>query len=172
MTRSVTLPITPITAQAFAPFGRLLTPSGPRSFGRDDFDAWVQPFQAQQGPVRLQIVRYHPKPFSVRLIERHRHVTEARQPINGGRCVLVVAPSSEAPPAPEAMTAFDLMGHGLMFHAGTWHSIDAYPLGETACEFLFLSEEATVRELFDGTPNPLRTQVHDFAAAKVDLRFG
>ncbi len=168
---SVTLPITPVTPEAFAPFGRLLPPQGPRSFGRHDFDAWVMPFPAE-GPVRLQVVRYHPKPFVVRLIERHLHVTECRQPLKPLPCVLVVAPPSDAPPEPDAMTAFDLSGHGLMFHPGVWHSLDAYPLGGEACDFLFLSEEATVKELFDGTPQPKRTQVHDFAAAGVDLRIG
>ena len=167
--RLVTLPVTPVTPEAFAPFGRLLPPEGPRSFGRHDFDSWVMPFRAE-GPVRLQVVRYHPKPFVVRIIERHLHVTETRQPLNPHPCVLVVAPPSDQPPAPEQMTAFDLAGQGLMFHPGVWHSIDAYPLGEEPCDYLFLSEEATVKELFDGTAHPLRTQVHDFAAAGIELR--
>lgn len=170
MTRTVTLPITPVTPEAFAPFGRLLPPAGPRSFGRDNMDAWIMPFR-HEGPVRMQVVRYHVKPRIVRLIERHLHVTETRQPLNGARCVLVVAPPSDAPPEPEAMTAFDLAGQGLIFHAGVWHSIDAYPLGRTPGDYLFISEEATVSELFDGTGTPRRTQVHDFAAAGVALRF-
>ncbi len=166
----ISLPVMRISAEAFRPFGRLFAPEGARSFGRDNFDGWVMPFQAE-GPVRLQYVRYKPRAMTVEIIERHRHVTETRQQISGPHCVLVVAPSSETPPAPESMTAFDLCGHGIMLHPGTWHSIDAYPLGGVAGDYLFLSEEATVSELFDGTPEPKRTQVHRFGDG-VTVRIG
>jgi ureidoglycolate hydrolase len=158
---AIILPIRPISAEAFRPFGRIFAPDGPRSFGRDNFDGWVMPFRAG-GPVRLQYVRYKPRAMTVEIIERHLHVTETRQQISGPDCVLVVAPSADAPPRPEAMTAFNLMGHGIMLHPGTWHSIDAYPLGDAPGDYLFLSEEATVSELFDGTPEPVRSQVHRF----------
>lgn len=169
--REIRLPITPITPEAFAPFGRLFAPPGPRDFGRDNFDGWIMPFAAE-GPPRLQYVRYKPRDARVEIIERHLFVTETRQQISGPHCVLVVAPSSDAPPDPAAMIAFDLRGHGIMLHPGTWHSIDAYPLGEEPGDYLFLSEEATVSELFDGTPEPKRSRVHDFRKAGVDLRFG
>ncbi len=169
--REVRLPIIPVTPEAFAPFGRLLAPAGPRSFGRDNMDAWIQPFR-HEGAVRMQIARYHAKPLEAHLIERHLHVTEARQPLRPGPCALLVAPPSDRPPAPEAMTVFDLKGHGLIFHPGTWHSIDAYPLDGEAADYLFISEEATVGELFDGTATPKRTQVHDFAADGVRIVFG
>jgi ureidoglycolate hydrolase len=169
--RQVRLPITPITADAFAPFGRLFQPAGPRSFGRDNFDGWVMPFSAD-APPRLQYVRYKPRANTVELIERHLFVTETRQQISGGDCVLVVAPPSAAPPDPAAMTAFNLRGHGIMLHPGTWHSIDAYPLGDAPGDYLFLSDEATVSELFDGTPQPRRSRVHDLVKAGVRLSFG
>jgi ureidoglycolate hydrolase len=169
--REVRLPIIPVTAEAFAPFGRLLTPIGERSFGRHNMDAWTQPFR-HEGAVRMQITRYHAKPLEAHLIERHLHVTETRQPLRLDRCALLVAPSSQTPPQPEAMTAFDLMGHGLIFHPGTWHSIDAYPLDGQASDYLFISEEATVSELFDGTQAPVRSQVHDYARDGVRIILG
>lgn len=169
--RTVRLPIVPITEAAFAPFGRLFSPPGRRDFGRENFDGWIMPFRAE-GPPRLQYVRYKPRQNSVQLIEQHLHVTETRQQICGSHCVLVVAPASVTPPAAEAMTAFNLMGHGIMLHPGTWHSIDAYPLGEEPGDYLFLSEEATVSELFDGTAEPKRSRVHSFAKEGVDLVFG
>jgi ureidoglycolate hydrolase len=166
--RTVHLPIRPISAEAFAPYGRLFLPEGPRSFGRDNFDGWVMPFRAE-GPARLQYVRYKPRAMTVEIIERHLHVTETRQQISGPRCVLVVAPSADAPPAPEDMTAFDLMGHGIMLHPGTWHSIDAYPLEDAPGEYLFLSEEATVTELFDGRAELRRSRVHRFEGVEVRI---
>ncbi len=169
--REVRLPIVPVTAEAFAPFGRLFAPSGARSFGRDNFDGWIMPFRAE-GPARLQYVRYKPRANTVELIEQHLFVTETRQQISGPHCVLVMAPPSPEPPAPEAMTAFDLSGYGIMLHPGTWHSIDAYPLGPEPGDYLFLSEEATVAELFDGTPEPKRSRVHNLAKSGVRLSFG
>lgn len=167
----VRLPIVPVTEAAFAPFGRLFAPPGVRDFGRDNFDGWIMPFRAE-GPPRLQYVRYKPRKNSVQLIEQHLHVTETRQQISGSPCVLVVAPPSAEPPAAETMSALNLLGHGIMLHQGTWHSIDAYPLGDEPGDYLFLSEEATVSELFDGTANPKRSRVHSFEEAGISLIFG
>ncbi|RXT53025.1 hypothetical protein B6S44_20015 [Bosea sp. Tri-44] len=167
--RRIALPVHPISAEAFAPYGRILTPAGGRDTGREGYDIWIQPFAAESRP-RLQIVRYHARPFVVALIERHLHVTEARQPLGGPPTIIVVAEPSETPPAPEALRAFRLDGAGVMFHRGTWHAIDAYPEGGSHADFLFLSEEATVRELFENPGRtPERTQVFDFLAAGIEI---
>lgn len=167
--RRVVLPASPLTAEAFAPYGRVLSPAGGRDTGREGYDIWVQPFASESRP-RLQIVRYHLRPFVVALVERHLHVTEARQPLGGPPAIIVVAESSEVPPKPEALRAFRLNGEGVLFHRGTWHAIDAYPVLGSHADFLFLSEEATVNELFDNPGRaPERTQVHDFRAAGIDL---
>lgn len=167
--RRIALPVHPISAEAFAPYGRILSPAGPRDTGREGYDIWIQPFAAESRP-RLQIVRYHARPFVVALIERHLHVTEARQPLGGPPAIVVVAESSETPPTPEALRAFRLDGEGVLFHRGTWHAIDAYPESGSHADFLFLSEEATVNELFDHPGKaPTRTQVHDFRAYGIEL---
>jgi len=167
--RRITLPVSPISAEAFAPYGRVLSPAGARDTGREGYDIWIQPF-ATQSPPRLQIVRYHARPFIVALVERHLHVTESRQPLGGPPAIIVVAEPSETPPAPEALRAFRLDGEGVLFHRGTWHAIDAYPERGSHADFLFLSEEATVNELFDNPGRaPERTQVHDFRTAGIEL---
>lgn len=167
--RQIVLPVSPFTAEAFAPYGRLLSPSAARDTGREGYDIWIQPFAAESRP-RLQIVRYHARPFMVATIERHLHVTEARQPLGGPPAIIVVAESSDTPPAPETLRAFRLDGQGVMFHRGTWHAIDAYPESGSHADFLFLSEEATVNELFDNPGRmPVRTQVHDFLAAGTEI---
>jgi len=169
MNRTIRIPVAALTPEAFAPYGWVLAPSGVRDAGRDGYDIWIQPFDAQTRP-RLQIVRYHARTFAVGLIERHLHVTEARLPLGGPPAIIVVAEPGEAPPAAETLRAFRLDGPGVMFHRGTWHAIDAYPEHGAHADFLFLSEEATVDELFAnaGAP-PRRTQVFDFAAAGIDL---
>jgi ureidoglycolate hydrolase len=165
----IALPVFPLTAEAFAPYGRVLSPSGARDTGREGYDIWIQPFAAESRP-RLQIVRYHARPFVVALIERHLHVTEARQPLGGPPAIIVVAEPSELPPAPETLRAFRLDGEGVLFHRGTWHAIDAYPEHGSHADFLFLSEEPTVNELFDNPgKTPARTRVHDFRAAGIEI---
>jgi ureidoglycolate hydrolase len=167
--RHIALPVSPLTAEAFAPYGRILSPAGARDTGREGYDIWLQPFAAESRP-RLQIVRYHARPFVVGLVERHLHVTEARQPLGGPPAIIVVAEPSETPPGPEALRAFRLDGEGVLFHRGTWHAIDAYPEHGSHADFLFLSEEATVNELFDAPGRtPERTQIHDFRAAGIEL---
>ena len=165
----IVLPVSPLTADGFAPYGRILSPSGERDTGREGYDIWLQPFAADSRP-RLQIVRYHARPFVVVLVERHLHVTEARLPLGGPPAIIVVAESSGTAPPPEALRAFRLDGAGVMFHRGTWHAIDAYPEGGSHADFLFLSEEATVSELFDHPDRrPERTQVHDFRIAGTEI---
>jgi ureidoglycolate hydrolase len=167
--RRIALPVSPLSTEAFAPYGRVLSPAGARDAGREGYDIWIQPFAAESRP-RLQIVRYHARPFVVTLVERHLHVTEARQPLGGPPAVIVVAEPSETPPGPEALRAFRLDGEGVLFHRGTWHAIDAYPERGDHADFLFLSEEATVSELFDNPGRaPERTQVFDFLAAGIEL---
>lgn len=166
MTSPFTLAVEPLSAEAFSPYGRLLAPEGPRDAGREGYDIWIKPFAAES-PARLQIVRYHARPFVVWTIERHLHVTEARLPLAGAPpSIIVVAPPGESAPQPQDLRAFRLDGMGIIFHRGTWHAIDAYPERGPHADFLFLSEEATVNELFvtPGTP-PKRTDVIDFAAS-------
>ena len=169
MSRTVRIPVRTLTPAAFAPYGRVLIPSGPRDAGREGYDIWIQPFSAESRP-RLQIVRYHARAFVVALVERHLHVTEARQPLGGPPAIIVVAEPSDAPPPPEALRAFRLDGEGVLFHRGTWHAIDAYPERGSHADFLFLSEKATVNELFEHPERrPERTQVHDFRAAGSEI---
>lgn len=158
------LQVEPLSAEAFAPYGRLLAPEGPRDAGREGYDIWIKPFAAESTP-RLQIVRYHARPFVVGVIERHMHVTEARLPLAGPPAIIVVAPPDLASPTPQDLRAFRLDSTGVLFRRGTWHAIDAYPEHGPYADFLFLSEEATVNELFV-TPNKpaTRTETIDFAA--------
>ncbi|WP_147283727.1 ureidoglycolate lyase [Bosea caraganae] len=170
MTATFTLTAEPITAEAFAPYGRLLAPEGPRDAGREGYDIWIKPFAAES-VARLQVVRYHARPFVVGMIERHLHVTEARLPLAGApAAIIVVAPPDLAAPAPRDLRAFRLDGTGAIFHRSTWHAIDAYPVSGAHADFLFLSEEATVNELFV-TPGiaPKRTEVIDLAGGGVQI---
>ncbi|MGO4738302.1 ureidoglycolate lyase [Bosea sp. 2KB_26] len=169
MIENITLAIEPLTAESFAPYGRLLAPEGPRDAGREGYDIWIKPFGAESR-ARLQIVRYHARPFVVQVMERHLHVTETRMPLEGPSAVLVVAPRDADFPTGANLRAFRLAGTGILLHRGTWHSIDAYPESGAHADFLFLSEEATVSELFD-TPDspPRRTEVVDLGKRDIHV---
>lgn len=173
MTSTFTLAVESLSADAFAPYGRLLAPDGARDAGREGYDIWIKPFAAESA-ARLQIVRYHARPFVVGVIERHLHVTEARLPLAGAPpAIIVVAPPAEKAPQPHDLRAFRLDGAGIIFHRGTWHAIDAYPEHGPHADFLFLSEEATVNELFvtPGLP-PKRTEIIDFATRGTHVTIG
>lgn len=164
MSPPFTLQVEPLSVEAFAPYGWLLAPGGPRDAGREGYDIWIKPFAAESAS-RLQIVRYHARPFMVSVIERHLHVTEARLPLAGPPAIIVVAPPDPAAPAPQDLRAFRLDGTGVIFRRGTWHAIDAYPERGSHADFLFLSEEATVNELFANPNEPaIRTETIDLAA--------
>lgn len=169
MIENIALTIEPLTAESFAPYGRVLVPEGPRDAGREGYDIWIKPFSAES-QARLQIVRYHARPFVVQVMERHLHVTETRMPLGGPSAVLVVAPPEAARPTGTNLRAFRLERTGILLHRGTWHSIDAYPESGSHADFLFLSEEATVRELFE-TPDslPQRTEVVDLVKRDIHV---
>lgn len=164
--------IEPLTAEAFAPFGLVLQPHKIPSFDLPTKSLHRFPWSCD-APVIVQLLSFKRQPLKVGKIEKHMHVTESRMHIGGSPTVIVVGAPSDAVPQPSDLRAFRIDGQGVMFHAGTWHAIDAYPLGEEPGLFLFLSDKATQSELFDNpVPNPTRSVIHDFAAAAVDVTIG
>ncbi|NJM81180.1 MAG: hypothetical protein HC844_00655 [Tabrizicola sp.] len=170
MTDTVKIEIEPLTAQAFAPFGLLLEPTWPATFDLPEKNLHRFPWQADS-PVIVQILEFKPQPMIVRKIERHTHVTESRMHIGGSSTIIVVAAPSDAPPRATDLRAFRLEGQGVMFKAGTWHAVDAFPEGEEPGFFLFLSDRETQRELFDDpVQHPTRSAFHDYVAGGQDVR--
>lgn len=170
------IPIEPLDAETFAPYGMLLAPAGPPFYARTGLDLWRFPF-ASDAPARLQIMRYHHQPMAFSRLERHLAVTEARFPLHGAAAILIVAgetgPAPEDAPDPSAIRAFRLDGDaGILFRPGIWHGLDCYPLAPPHADFLFLSDEATEIEI-ESQPTPIsatRTHVHDYAADGISFR--
>lgn len=165
------LPLEPLTAGAFAPYGVLLSGgAGPADFARPALELWRLRFQAES-PTRLQIMRYHRQKMRFSRLERHIAVTEARFPVAGAQAALIVADATPlddpaAAPPPESLRAFHIDGAaGVLFHAGTWHGLDCYPLVGDHADFLFLSDEATEAEIeaWDSPQSGARTHVVDYA---------
>src|SRR5262245_49110150 len=92
MVTIVELPVEPMTAAEFAPFGHLIASRPNGNLGtRPEQDYWRLPFNLE-GRLELELVRYHAQPWEFSRLERHVNVTESRVAIGGHPAVIVAAP--------------------------------------------------------------------------------
>jgi ureidoglycolate lyase len=114
----------PLTAVAFAPFGRVIEAAGPARIVnagtalRHDQDAGFGHDTAAPLP-RLAVYRAQPSPLpaTVPLLERHPHSSQTFLPMATARWLVVVAVDPRAP------AAFLATGRqGVTYAPGTWHS--------------------------------------------------
>jgi ureidoglycolate hydrolase len=162
--------VQPLTREEFAPFGELLAPRDAPTFDLPHKAIHRFPWQAGSSTI-VQILSFKPQALSFTLVECHDQVTESRMHIQGPPTVIVVAAPSERLPEASDLRAFSLDRQGVMFKKGTWHAIDAFPLGVSPGHFLFLSDQATQNELFDNpVPKPVRTRFQDFQSLGMTIR--
>jgi len=155
----IVLPVAPITAGAFGPYGWLA--EGGDADGRPINDGTSRridgagrlSLSAEGGAPALAMFRAEARdprgPW--RTLERHRLGTQTFVPLGGVRCVMLVA-AGEARPDPSTLAAFVVSGaQAVTLHAGTWHhgliaidSGDFVVVERTAvevdCEFAELAE--------------------------------
>jgi len=123
------LPLRPIDAAAFAPYGALADAEGasgrPINEGSSLRIDGVGDLQltAEGGAPCLALFRAQPRdpagPWQV--LERHRLGTQTFVPLAGAPFVLLVA-LGEAAPDEATLAAFSVVGHqAVTLHAGTWH---------------------------------------------------
>ena len=160
MTLRYRLAIEPMTAESFAPFGRLvessempgdrrvMTPSRFECDGRTTIHTIWQPCTDR----------------SFSRLERHFGVTQTFFQLSGNPSVVCVAPPTDlddpgAVPRPEDVRAFLIdPGKGFSFARGTWHSLDRFVLAPPGATFAILNVN----------PNP--TQIVDYLDG-TSLRF-
>jgi ureidoglycolate lyase len=126
----VALPVQPLTAEAFAPFGTVMAalPDGV-PFGPAD-----APLDLSRGIPRFYVMRLETRGLAVRHITRHRRVTQALASVGGAPWMVAVAPpldldDPDAEPAWQDIRAFRVPGDvAVMLFRGTWH---AGPLFDT-----------------------------------------
>ncbi|MDO9426410.1 MAG: ureidoglycolate lyase [Methylobacterium sp.] len=117
-----TLPIRPIDAAAFAPFGTLL--EAPDVAPRQDRAAFIENGRPAVA-ANLALIRSEPwsGPVPVARLERHPHSSQAFLPLAVAAYVVVVAPDRDGRPDEAALRAFRVPGHiGLNYRAGAWHA--------------------------------------------------
>ena len=171
MTEIVEVALEPLTADAFAPYGQLITARDePPVFEAAHLEAWQMDF-AVDGEIELMVVRYIHQEMRWTTMERHFNVTQSFMALGGAASVMVVADPTDAadrtvPPRPETARAFLVDGaQGVMLWRGTWHALTRFPVPAAGGAFAMITGAATQQELErqnrEGT-RPKLTQVVDF----------
>lgn len=141
-----TIKATPITAEAFAPFGDLLTPRPVPdrmiNQGRCERHHALARVQRGGGEAIISIFRSEPVslPYECTLLERHPLGSQAFMPLGPDPWLSIVAPDQDGRPG--TPLAFLVPGGmGLNLHAGVWHGV-LTPLDRTA-DFLVVDREGS-----------------------------
>jgi len=151
-TRIVTLKAEPLTAEAFAPFGVILSPDGrerlPINTYGDKLSLFREPFETDQ-PIEWFIVEGKVRPLSALFLERHLQITQAFIPLNGDALITIVAApdvrfESNGLPVLSETRAFYVPGDAaFQLHRGTWHE-NPFPTRDGQ-RFLVTSHQALTR---------------------------
>ena len=136
------LPATPITPEAFAPFGQVILPSEDgAAYGPADAQ-----LKLDEGTPRFYIMRLEDKGRKFHAITRHRRCTQCLGSLAGAEWLMGVAPPSDADePDPAAIQAFRIPGNCFIkLHVGTWHAGPLFDLPQVDFYNLELSDTNVV----------------------------
>lgn len=151
MTRVHEIRAEPLTAEAFAPFGRLIAARDdePDYRAASGTRGWHVAFES--GQPLLSVLKTPYRGLSFAKMERHFHVSQAFVRLGGSAAVVAVAPPSEdraSAPRLEDLHAFLLDGStGYVLHRGTWHSLDRFALQPPDTTFLMITDRETQHDL-------------------------
>jgi ureidoglycolate lyase len=120
----------PLTAEAFAPFGKVIEARGAPSFqinqGMCDryHDLARVEIRDPEGAPGISIGHGRPYdlPLSCRMVECHPLGSQAFIPLEGEPFLVVVAPDEGGRPG-RPLAFLTAPGQGVNYHAGTWHGV-------------------------------------------------
>ncbi|QDC08593.1 ureidoglycolate lyase [Oceanicola sp. D3] len=126
MSRAV--PIAPLTAEAFAPFGDVLEATGPADkiinqglCGRYHDRAQLD-FADGRAGISLFDAQPRSLPMALEMVERHPEGSQAFLPMSHAPFLVIVAPDEGGRPG--RPVAFQTApGQGVNYHRGTWHGV-------------------------------------------------
>ena len=150
--RIVDIPVEPLVAEAFKPFGVVIEGGGNKAEFENSPNRMINLGFEVDGRAELYIIRYLRQEMLISRLEQHLTMTEARVSL-GEPVVVVVAESvaladPKAIPDPKTARAFLVMGRqGFMFNRGAWHSLDCYPTVASFADFAFFTEREAEKEL-------------------------
>ena len=114
----------PLTAEAFAPFGQVLQGGGAAS-ERREFAAAMHNGRPQARP-NMTFMRIVPNtgPVTIAALERHPHSNQAFIPLNGTRQLVAVCPSTaDGKPVVSELKVFVAEGsQAINYDANVWHA--------------------------------------------------
>lgn len=126
---------TPLTPEAFAPYGSVITAQPAAPDGRAATGVELEGNDFSGGKVSMFLIVYRWRELSFTHLEQHGAFTQAFLPADGRPAIWVVASPIDGPgsdPDLETARAFILDGtQGIMFHKGVWH-VGGFPLAKTA----------------------------------------
>jgi ureidoglycolate lyase len=113
----------PLTPEAFAPYGDVLT--APAQFGRTYFDDGLHNRRPGARP-SLSVShagRVATLPLEATVMERHEFSSQSFVPLDVSRWVVAVAPAGPdgGPDSSRAVAFVPAPGQGVTYHANTWH---------------------------------------------------
>lgn len=122
------VPVQPLTAEAFAPFGDVLDCAGdPDAIinqgkcGRYHDRAALE-FEGARAGISLFRAEIRSLPYALEMMERHPLGSQAFVPMDNVGFLIIVAPDAgDAPGAPMAFRSQG--GQAINFHRGTWHGV-------------------------------------------------
>jgi ureidoglycolate lyase len=141
----------PLTPEAFAPFGVILSPQGrerlPINTYGDKLDLYRESFASDQ-PIEWFIVQGRVRDMQALFLERHSQITQTFIPLNGDGFVMLVAKHDAAETNSlvhhEELQAFVIPGDtAVQLHCNTWHE-NPFPLKDNQT-FLVTSHQALTR---------------------------
>jgi ureidoglycolate lyase len=136
------IPVSPLTASAFAPFGRVVrTPDGEPTAASDAFRFWsdVAAFHIE-GETEIGVCTVYRQPqATVDWMERHLRTPEVLIPTDGPFVLPVM--SADGP-----IRAFRVeMGEAVVIADGVWHSA-CHPLSSESATYLVVFRRGTPHE--------------------------
>lgn len=153
-----TIRLQPITAEAFAPFGDLLTPRPAPdrmiNAGRCERHHALATVETGEGAAIVSIFRSEPVslPYRFDLLERHPLGSQAFMPLGPDPWLSVVAPDEGGRPG--LPLAFLVpAGMGVNLRAGVWHGV-LTPL-DRAADFLVVDREGPGQNLEEAVIAPV-----------------
>ena len=163
--------IEPLTEDAFAPFGQIISTKErtPDFRTESGTEGWAVDFHS--GRPLLMVLRTSYQGLSFSKLERHFELTQTFLPLGGSPAVVAVAPPSSdrtVIPKPPEVRAFLLDGTtGYALAPGTWHSLDRFPLYPPDTRWVIITDHETQQDLltaYSGKGGWERTQEVDYRA--------
>ncbi len=123
-----TIPIEPLTARAFAPFGDVLDTGGDpdRIINQGFCGRWHDRarLDVEGGRAGISLFKAEPRalPYLLDMMERHPDGSQAFLPMSMEAFLVIVAPDAGGTPGtPRAFRTGP--GQGVNYHRGTWHGV-------------------------------------------------